>query len=389
MLVGAPVLFCLGVYVALANETPDAIYEAAEFAAASRGIILVGPLAGVLAALRSARLRSFLEDGNASRATAYLALLWPIFLIAPAAGILATISASQRIPRTEASLGILLVNATTVAACALLGAVVGRTVPVIVAVPIVGLGTFAWLSLPASGGNVGLRHMNSSFVGCCTLSQQPSNALIEASATLSVIVAACSVVVLAIVRSRKPAALAVVSTLILACTASSLVVRSHDDLNLLAIQPRNTAPVCSSDSALSVCVWPEHKALLSHAVGVYKAAVSRLASLGVDAPSKLSERAGVGYTPIDVPPGARDENLIVSLAVGMLPSPQTCKGGSDVYSIYDNALAWLSLTMGVTPQIVGQIVADADFAIDMLSQRADAQRDWFDSARSQLRVACS
>lgn len=391
-----PVLFLLGVFVGLSNADPDGVYPVSAYAAASRATILVGPLLACLVAARTATLLGYLRSrtGDRSPLVALGTALWPLLVLGPLAGVASMVSCVRELPRDPQTLAVLGTVLLALVGCALVGAAASAVLPVVAAVPLVGLGTYAWLTLPATGANVELRNLNASFVGCCTLDQQPAAAMLLGSSVLLLVLVTGLGLVLLAGRPRLVSGVLTLVALTCAGTAGHLAVtQAPGTPTLMAVTERHDPTRCGTEQHVTVCVWPEHRSGLPEALRVTADVVGRLRAAGLDVPARYSERLQQGYSRTSVASGASATDLRISLVVGLLPNPQDCRRTPklDAYAVGDQTFAWLALRAGV---IRGQLTDRIDPAavapvVRLMAARSpDGELRWYLANRRALEAAC-
>ena len=350
-----PLLFAVGAFVASSDLVPENDYATSDFATGSIELILVGPLTAAFVALRFRRVPRQLLTLRASRPglLVVLAAWWPLVLGAPLAAAVALVSATRTVPGDASSWLIVLVVFATVLACALLGLATAVALPPVLAVPLLGLGLFGWLALPGSGTDMLLRYLNSGFVGCCSPDRVPASGMVLGSLTVAVVVAVGSASVACSPRSyRRPAAITLAAVCLVVATgaaAGALVVRSGEPMNLLAVQPRTTELVCSSQDAVQACVWPEHRTQLPVALDALARVRAGLSDAGLPAVDAVTEAAPhqrqvTFRAPLDSSP----DDITYAIVVGYVQAHSRCSWPSDA------AIGYVSFAAGLSRSVVEQ-----------------------------------
>jgi hypothetical protein len=322
-----PTVFALGVYIGLTNPAPEQGYLASEFSAASRSVILLGPLLASAIAFHAGGVIRFIAVSRASRSprTALLGVYWPILAGGPAAGVLAAVSVVRALPSDPSSAAVVLVMGATLLGSALFGLLLSRAFTRIVAVPLAAGACFAWLALPASGPNSLMRNLNSAFVVCCAPEQAPAKSLIFGSGILLLVLAVGTALLVS--SSTWPAwgrlrsLIAATAVLSAAAASGALAATAQPgQLNMLAVEPRSaTSLECRSDDGTEVCLWPEHAEMLDEAVGAARAVNDGLAELNINPVGKFTEDShdpkGVSITANSY---SRPSDIIFSAAQGVM-----------------------------------------------------------------------
>lgn len=352
-----PLLFGLGVYIGLTNRSYEVGYTAAELAAASRAVVLLGPLLAAAAALRFPDLERAVRVIRPTRTLlrALIATFWPLLVGGPLVGVAALVSTVRALPKDTSSVMVCLVAAAALMASVCVGFLAARVLPRVAAIPAAALASFAWLALPGSGSDVILRNMNSSFVGCCTAETTPASTLFAASLTTTLLLSAVTVAMAASLvwwTSPRPvaAAASVVALVVAGCGGYLAAATVGPEANLLAVQSRTTPMSCvDSPGGAEVCVWPEHGDHLSVALTVVDDANAQLVAIGADPAQQVSERPQEGWVQISADVPTREDTQF-TFAQGLISDAvRTCRY-VDRAPAYDDVLAYLSLLVGVSPE---------------------------------------
>ncbi len=351
-----PLLFALGVFVALANDARTPSYRTYGFANASRMVILVGPVLAAACALAFARLDRAISALRPTRHQARWipAAMWPLLLGGPLAGVAAMIVTLRAIPGSLSEWQVVSVTFACLLACGVLGTLVSKALPLVVAVPVVGLGVYAWLALPATTLNATLRFMNGSFVDCCGFAYRPAPGMVAGSLGFAVTVTVCGAVLTS--RSswwragRPGAAAGVVLALASAVGLSAAAVQAvSGGAGLPAVTPRRAPVDCASAAdGARVCVWPENRDLLAAAVDNVDDLQAKLTAISVPTPRLITEQIDAADALVVTIPN-RDDNLIkVNLVQGLLASVAEGCTYPEVNAEYQPPFIYFMTVLGVS-----------------------------------------
>lgn len=391
-----PLLFAAGIFVGLSNTTPDTTYNVAVLASASRSVIALGPLLAAAIAFRSGALATYLQAQLTTRQPlrAYWVALWPLIILGPAAAVLAATWATRSIPTSRYTLAISAVIFMTVLGCAMFGLALSLALPRLAAVPVSAVVTYLWLAYPATGGDAVLRNINGSFVGCCTIDQYPAKSMIFGSSSLLLVLLLGTLIVVAAGHTRVLASSILAITLILAWGTAAAVTTAVDKTpSLMAVQPRTGATTCRTASGVELCVWPEHRSRLVVTSAVVARVANRLVSGGLESvPARYAENPRDGFAQIQVADGAGDADIAFSMVANFLPDRQSCRPvqGYNVYSKYEDALQWLAIKAGLTPNQTTQRLGDsiAPAVHEILTQDQEHQVGWYLAVKALLERDC-
>lgn len=390
-------MFGLGVFVGLSNPPAERGYGAAEFSAASRQVVLLGPLLAAVVALKVPTVVRFLATMRSVRrpAVALVNAYWPLLLAGPITGLLAMASVTRALPTDASSVGIAVVVFVTLLACGCLGLLIARLLNPIAGVPLSAALSFAWLALPGSGSNVLLRNLNSAFVGCCTPEQQPATAMLWGSFALTGLLALGTALAL-FGRSwpswRRPvAALTIAAVMAVSAAGGVAAARAPSGpLTLLAIEPRQGDLACSADDSTEICLWPEHDARRADVAIAAHSMNAGLAALGLPPIRRFSEDPedadAVQLTAFSY---ARPSDILFSSAQGLLTAGQTCQA-SGTGSDFSLALAFVALLVGLDVSDVEKRLPESTVndAIAMRAKPTSVQRTYLLETIDSLTERC-
>jgi len=209
---------------------------------------------------------------------------------------------------------------------------------------------------------VWLRHLTGMFRDCCGLAQDLAPRAVVASSIVDLgIIGAAALLVAGptLVPRRVGGALA---TLAVAGAAGVLLVAG---MTYAPVVPRDAALLeCRTDSSVTVCTWPEHRARAAELAGIVAKVRTGWQQAGMDAPSVFTEAdpsvaaadalvigfIGSWYT---------EDDIVRVLAAGMLPPWPDCPGGAAGGSAFLYLEAWYAAAGGMTPDGLRQRYADA------------------------------
>ena len=260
-----PLLLAIGVWIGSTSIWERSGYATSDLAETSVQLIYVGPITAAYLAFRLPRYLRVMADARPRRGRVAALLHWwgLIILGAPAIGVIAMLIAARALPDAAGAWWLLGVAFAAVLGCAAIGALAARSLPVVVGVPLVGIGAFVWFAYPDAGDSLLLRNLDSNFEGCCWSTGTPELGSLVGSVTLTMVVVLCG---LGIVLSRwweqrqRPAALAAAvlvcaSALGLGAVAAEAMPGRLDSNSHAS---RTTHTICSARGDHRVCVWPEN-----------------------------------------------------------------------------------------------------------------------------------
>lgn len=258
-----PVVFAIGMVLALRDNSFPASYVVSAISLDSVGVAVSGPLLAGLTALTFRGRARFHGTLRARRTglTSLLAATWPLLLGAPVAACAAILLSVRTFPTDAVSWQMLAVDFVVMVACAALGVGFGWAFPSVVAVPAAAVLSFFWINYLPTYRYPTLHYLAPSLVGY-SQGTRPDPLGIVAVATLAGLVTAGIGLCLARWdwwRTSRPVA-GLLSMLIptLAVAASVGVLRASDQpLNLQVAVPRTTDLKCEAREGVEICLWPE------------------------------------------------------------------------------------------------------------------------------------
>lgn len=272
-------------------------------------------------------------------------------------------------------------------AWAAIGWSLGLIMPRSIAAPIIGIGCWAWLSMPHATSNATVRHLGGFIDGASTVTDLRSPA---AYLVPWLVAAGFAVAALLLTRMRKrPVATVVGGVLIAFITFNSGLALVSDWGFHSPTQPRTVALVCVGD-APKVCVPPEYEA---YAAALHRDAlipIGRLKAAGLQPPEELriaSEKQPLpkGAWPLSwsLPSSHAEGDVRSEYAIGLAESAVTgvaaAQGVHDCRQPGSLTAAWAALEIGVDESSMKQAMLEADWsAIQKVRQLPlPEQAEWF------------
>lgn len=344
---------------------PSDGYAVDATAKASMTIAFVGSVCAACAAWEGSRLRrALLWNAPSVRSRAAVAA-WALLPVV-AVGLLAVVVAMVvQVVRSSAGLPdprFIVMTALDLVAYAAAGFAAGILLPFAVAGPLAIVGTFIWIGFIPAMDPVWLRHLTGMFRDCCGLYEDLSPRAVLASTIvdLGIVIAAAFLVASPGKQLRRfGASLASFGAAVL---VGSLLVAG---MTYAPVVARDTAQLqCSSATGVTLCTWPEHQARAAEVVGIVAGVRTAWKTAGIDAPSVFTEAdpsvapAGALIFGFDGT-GSKKDDIINSLAVGMLPPFPDCPGGSAGGAAFDYLQAWYAAAGGMSPSALDEDWAGA------------------------------
>ena len=301
----------------------------------------------------------FVVESRQSRngLSSLLALWWPIILGTPAAAVAAVCVAARTAPTDTAGFQIVGIVFLTVLACNALAMLTVEIVPVAFAVPILGLGLWAWLTLPRSGENVTLRNLNSGFVVCCSSGTVPATTMVVGSGiVVSLVIVGVALTCLTLGRVRRrflTVSVAIVGIAVLAFGVGRSAIHSMDrEPTMTALQPRPDSRECVKDDGYEVCLWPEQRSQLGNALlslSAFDQAIRRHQLEGVSVARQDSAESPAISVALDRQSSVDD--ILNTLALGWVIRSSECRAGDEVRAS-PAAAAYVALAGGASEEAV-------------------------------------
>jgi hypothetical protein len=347
-----PVCLFAGWYVTLLYASDSYAVDATAKATSVLGFI--GPFCAASGAWEGSRLRrARLWDAPAVRTRLSIAFwpLVPIVLI----GLLAVVTAiAVNLVRSDAGLPdprFIAMSALDLAAYAAAGFAAGLLLPFAVAGPLAIATPFLWLGFVPAMYPLWLRHLTGMFRDCCGLEADLAWRAVAASGIvdLGILTAAAMAVARPIgPRMRLGGALGALGA---AGAGGALLVAGMTYAPTVA---RDSALLeCQTTDGVTVCTWPEHHDRADEVAGIAVSVRMRWQEAGMEVPSVFTE-ADASVAPdgalvfgINGALSNRD-NIISSLASGMLPPFPDCPFGSTGGPALDYLHAWYDAAGGMS-----------------------------------------
>lgn len=375
-------------------------YQVAEVARATSSLILLGPLHAIVCGYFFLGFPQLLLSLRPRRSNFVVAARYfgPLLLGVPLVGVISAIVATSSIPTSLASWSILAVAYAALFACGLLGLALVWSLPTFIALPLAGILSFVWLAFPGSWSHIMPRNMNSSFVGCCTDSQQPAIQMLVGSAVLTVGLS-LGVAALFLFRSwprwRRPTVLLLTALILTASTGASVAaIRSFDTPpNLLAVQPRATELVCVESVQATTCVWPERRERLEFANAIVADLNVGLEELDLPevelATEAVTSRSGeLSFSAANY---LADSEVTFSIVVGYVEGFFGCLADGMSVAKYDSAVSLVAFAANVPDAEIADRVSEPSAlaeAADALTLAPEQTRAWFEDLGGQPNPEC-
>ncbi|WP_329074884.1 hypothetical protein [Streptomyces niveus] len=378
------------VFVALGDDLSawvTANYWPSVTGSATFALPFVGAACAAVAAWEGARLRRGGVFGQAP-VRSPLAITVPILLPVAAMGLLG-MTAALIVSAAAADvgvglphLGITLVAAGILFANTLVGYLVGRTMPGVLAAPLALIGAFFFNAYPSSWSTYWLRHVvGGGLDSCCSV-----DAVIDQRAIVSGAVFAVAVCMAALfLIHRQGGTIAVAAALALTAAGFGTAGYIARDLPPDAVQPRPTSALICDGKQPTVCLWPEveHRDLVQ---SESRKAVARLKEAGIRVPTTLTMAAKpeAGATKLGIATNGRPNDVPAGVASGLLPELPACALKGDAYpaaAALGPVAAWLYTTAGGPAQAVEGRFGPQEAALvqKVRGQSRAAQLDWYQS----------
>lgn len=414
-LVGGPLILLMVILDVLVQ--PQTLRAAAEgywnsvAETANSTIWLVCPLAAAVAAWDIATLRvaGVLRHPSTRPATAIMGRSLVSALVSGLLGL--ALSWVLVLPRavggpTGVDLVILAVAPLIVAASVLVGGALSLVLPARLAPPVVLIGTWCWFAMPQSFQPFWLRHLNGYEGGCCDAGSQVTLPAALAPGLVAVGLGAWAVTLAAsriALWHRAPTVVAVgalVTGVLCAGVGLGVAVAMVQDYGNYPVVARTGATVCSTDSEVRVCVWPEHAQNLPAMQEAVLTARSRLAAVGYRVPDTASEssRDGTPWRIVASAEATEDRDLALNSAVSGLANTwvgegllQDCDSPEvqDAWPDHFAAVDWLATAVGLPTEPTGEDPTVSAAARALAGLPTDQQATWVATAITRMQAACS
>ena len=347
-------------------------------------VYLLGPVAAGFAAWELGRLRAarVLEAPNVRSpfrvaATPLLAVVGAAWLAMLVAVLAVGVTGLPPLTLLAAPFGAVL-------ALTAVGALLGATTRLVVAVPVAFLGSYLWMVLPMGAEPLWLRHLTGHWSSCCVIGTEVApEAAVGALLVDLAVVACCGLLLL----RRRSAVVAGTALLVLAVGAAGGVL-SVRHLGPDPVRPRQDALLCRTVDGVRTCVWPEHSARLTEVSDVAAAAANAWETYGLTPPTAFTE--GVSQAPAQVTFGFRGDataaDLARSVSVAVLPPFPACAATSPwpAYDLQPYLAAWLVAATGLADPFPGTEPAVRDTVSALRSRPVSEQATWAHDAVAAL-----
>ncbi|MBP2584663.1 hypothetical protein J3A78_005141 [Streptomyces sp. PvR006] len=295
---------------------------------------------------------------------------------------------AANVPLGLPDFGILAAVSAMLVAHTLVGYILGRVIPRVLAAPVALIGSFFVGAYPASWSIIWLRYLvGGGLSNCCSIDTSVDPRALTGTALFAAGVSGAAVMLIHYGARAVP--LAAAFTLVASgVLATWLVAR---DVDADPLQARATdALVCEDTKQPKVCLWPEvedPQMVLQEA----RAAAARLTAAGVHVPDTLTMAAhpDSGALKLGITPDVHKEDIAGGVASGLLPSPPACAINGDPYPAAVAAgplAAWIYATAGVPEQAVaGRFGAqEGNVAAKVRKLPTDKQLAWYKQNRAAL-----
>lgn len=243
----------------------------------------------------------------------------------------------------------LIVAALGLVAFGAIGFTLGVSLPFEIAGPLAIVGPLFWLTFTPAIDPVWLRHLTGMFRDCCLPSEDLATAPIVASSVVDVGLLIAAVIALTGAARRRRIA----GVIAITSVAGALGVNLVAGMGFAPTAPRSPAQLaCAESGELTVCIWPEHRAILGQLVEVIDAARPRWLAAGIVSPAMFTEAAPSvaprGAAILSVP-GEPVENgeLVAVVARSLLPAFPDCPSGATGWMTAEYVEAWFEHVAGM------------------------------------------
>ncbi|MGW0465320.1 DUF7224 domain-containing protein [Streptomyces sp. NPDC003027] len=274
----------------------------------------------------------------------------------------------------------------------IIGWCLGLILPRSIAAPVVGIGCWAWLSMPHAMANPYLRHLGGFIDGTSTVTDVREPAVF---AVPWLVVAGLALAFWFLTKMRERPWIAAVSVLVMAATFVTGRALVIDWGYQPPTSPRSVAMACTGQ-APRVCVPPEYKPYAEKLRRDALAPIDRLKAAGIIAPrelrlasSKIAVKPGTWPLYWSLPPkhGGDDRDQYTSgLAESAVTGAAALAGVTDCRQPGSPAAAWAALVIGVDEESIRRGTLDTDWAALQKIRHLPAERQaaWFnETAASQ------
>jgi hypothetical protein len=283
---------------------------------------------------------------------------------------------------------VLAVAALDLTAIATLAFAAGVRLPIAVAAPVAVVVPFLWLAFVPAMYPVWLRHVTGMFRDCCELSQDLAAGPVLASAMLDfgLIVSGALILKMQGDRIRRPL-MSGGAVLGASAIAAVMLVAGMPYAPVVARDP--SALACQTAKAITVCVWPEHRALSSELESVLQRLHEGWSNADIAAPAVFTEadrsHAAVGAGVLQISANRFSSDAVIrSMTEGVLPAIPDCPGGATGFIAYEYLSAWYAAAAGMTTEgLRNRFAYDTDpfpavltVVEELMSATSEIRRDW-------------
>ncbi|MFI8092639.1 hypothetical protein ACIF9R_30675 [Streptomyces sp. NPDC086080] len=277
-------------------------------------------------------------------------------------------------------LGIVLVVVGVLAANTLVGYIVGRVLPAVLAAPLALIGSFFVNAYPSSWSIYWLRHLlGGGLDSCCSV-----DTTVDGRALLSagVFTAAICLASLVLIHCRGSAVALLAAAVV---TAGGFGTAAYIARSLTAepIQARSPEALICEGAEPRICLWPEvdNRAMVLRET---RETVKRLELAGLPAPRILTMAAQpeAGAVKLGIPTDPRAGDIPGGIVSGLIPEPPECAIKGAPYPAGDAVsplAAWLYATAGAPVDTVAGRFGQQEAAVahEVMKQPRSVQLDWY------------
>ncbi|MFI2214897.1 hypothetical protein [Streptomyces sp. NPDC020141] len=284
--------------------------------------------------------------------------------------------------------GMLLVVTGVLASNILVGHLLGRVMPGVLAAPLALIGSFFLNAYPSSWSIYWLRHLvGGGLDSCCSV-----DSTVDERAVLSALVFTTGVCLGAALLVHRRGGMAALTAAVL-LTAGGFATAAYiaRDLTSEPVLPRATSALRCEGDRPQICLWPE----VSDQGMVRREArtvVARLERAGIPAPHTLTmaARPPAGALKLGIPANPRAEDIPAGIASGLLPEPPACALDGEPFPAGIAAApvaSWLYATAGEPAQANAGRFGEREtaFAQKVRKQPLAVQTDWYERNMKAMR----
>ncbi len=253
------------------------------------------------------------------------------------------------------------VAAVNLLAASLIGQVLGRFVPVVIAAPMVLALGYGVMAVPPAMHPLWLRHL---FVvgDCCTIEQTIAPQVLVAQVLLWT-----SLILAGVAMSLRtvPRLVGAFAAVALVAVGSQTAVAQVDEFDWSPAAPRAGDLSCVESDRSEVCVWPEHEEALPGLMTVADRAAEIAVERDLKVPATYSEDTEAGEGVL-VTMSADPVDLAVAVAYAIPPSLERCASPDDdinsaVYNAHALLTSWWMEQLDVPPEFDSGVLWAGDY----------------------------